>query len=135
MKIFNATCLLLVGFVFLGVAAKKQYVDGVIADIQHKTTTRVLYYQVDTPITQDDPYYEISVRIKNTVYFGRYTPMHSTDILPEDWSVGAPVECRIDGRHLMLKRPDGSEMSFAFTKNPVIKPEPGGSAAAPASKQ
>ncbi len=118
----------------LGAAAKKQYVDGIVVDVQQKATTRVLYYQVDTPITQDDPYYEISVRIKDTVYFGRYTPMHSRDTLPEDWTVGSAVQARIDGRHLVLKRPGGTEMSFAFTKRPVVKPEPNSSAIAPASK-
>jgi hypothetical protein len=119
---------------FLGAAAKKQYVDGAIVDVQQKATTRVLYYQVDTPITQDDPYYEVSVRIKDTIYFGRYTPMHSHDTLPEDWTVGAAVQARVDGHHLVLKRPGGTEMSFAFTKGPVVKPVPSSSVTAPASK-
>ncbi|MGA7379412.1 MAG: hypothetical protein WBX03_01060 [Terriglobales bacterium] len=130
----KATCVMLATVLFLGAAAKKQYADGTIVDVQEKTTTRVLYYQVDTPITQNDPYYEISVQIKNTVYFGRYTPMHSSDTLPEDWTVGSTVQARIDGHHLVLKRPGGTEMSFAFTKRPVVKPEPSVSAPAPASK-
>jgi len=126
--------LALVTLVFLGASARRQYVDGAIVDVQKKTTTRVLYYQVDTPITQDDPYYEISVQIKDTVYFGRYTPMHSSDTLPEDWTAGSAVQARIDGHHLVLKRPGGTEMSFAFTKRPVVKPVPSASAAAPVSK-
>lgn len=134
MRVLKAICVILAMVLFLGAAARKQYVDGTIVDVQEKTTTRVLYYQVDTPITQDDPYYEISVQIKDTVYFGRYTPMHSSDTLPEDWTVGSLVQARIDGHHMVLKRPGGTEMSFAFTKRPVVKPEPGGSATAPASK-
>ncbi len=120
--------------VLLGAAARKQYVEGTIMDVQEKTTTRVLYYQVDTPITRDDAYYELSVQVKDTVYFGRYTPMHSSDTLPGDWHAGSAVQARIDGRHLVLKRPGGTEMSFAFTKRPVMRPVPSGSAAAPASK-
>jgi hypothetical protein len=134
MKLLKAACLVLMMTVFLGAAARKQYVDGTIIDVQQKTTTRVLYYQVDTPITQDDPYYEISVQIKDKVYFGRHIPMHSSDTLPEDWIAGSAVQVRIDGRHLVLKRPIGSEMSFAFTKQPVVKPVPSSSAAVPASK-
>ena len=134
MRLLKITCLSLALVVFLGAAAKKQYVEGTVVDVQEKTTTRVLYYQVDTPITQNDPYYEISVQIKDTVYFGRYTPMHSSDTLPEDWTVGSAVEARIDGHHLVLKRPGGREMSFMFTKRPVVKPEASGSAPAPASK-
>src|SRR5580704_376768 len=130
MRVLKVTCFILVVALFLGAAAKKQYATGTIVDVQQKTKTRVLYYQVDTPITQDDPYYEISVQIKDTVYFGRYTPMHSHDTLPEDWTVGSAVEARIDGRHLVLKKPGGTEMSFTFTKRPVVKPEPSSSAPA-----
>src|SRR5271155_2387945 len=101
MRALKATSLILVLVLFLGAVAKKQYAAGTIVDVQEKATTRVLYYQVDTPITQDDPYYEISVQIRDTTYFGRYTPMHSSDTLPEDWTVGSPVEARIDGRHLV----------------------------------
>ncbi|MGO9124002.1 MAG: hypothetical protein ACLP6G_03860 [Terriglobales bacterium] len=134
MRLLKTTCLILAILPFLGAAAKKQYVNGTIVEVQEKTTTRVLYYQVDTPITQDDPYYEISVQIKDTVYFGRYTPMHSSDSLPEDWTVGSAVQARIERHHLALKRPGGTEMSFAFNKRPVVKPEGSSPAAAPASK-
>src|SRR5579863_1763089 len=134
MRILKATGVILTTVLFLGAAAKKQYADGTIVDIQQKTTTRVLYYQVDTPITQNDPYYEISVQIKDKVYFGRYTPMHASDSLPEDWTVGSAVQARIDGRHLVLKRPGGTEMSFTFTKAAVTKPELSGPATAPAGK-
>ncbi|MFZ0285108.1 MAG: hypothetical protein WAL32_07740 [Terriglobales bacterium] len=133
MRPLKATCVVLLTGLFLGAAAK-QYVNGTIVDVQEKTATRVLYYQVDTPITQVDPYYEIAVRIKDTEYSGRYTPMHSSDTLPEDWHVGATVEARIDGRHLVLKRPSGGEMSFAFTKRPQLKPVPSSSAPAPAGR-
>jgi hypothetical protein len=127
MRLLRATCLLLMVVpVLLG--ANKPFTTGTIVDVQQKSTTRVLYYQVDTPITQNDPYYEISVQIKDTVYFGRYTPMHSRDTLPEDWHVGSGVEVRVEGRHLVLKRPGGTEMSFAFTRRPVVKAAPGGSA-------
>jgi hypothetical protein len=125
---------MLVMALFLGVAARKQYVNGTIVDAQQKTTTRVLYYLVDTPITQDDPYYEIAVQIKDTVYFGRYTPMHSGDSLPAEWTVGSTVQARIDGSHLVLRRPSGGDMSFGFTKRPKVKTAPVSSAPAPASK-
>jgi hypothetical protein len=131
MRLPKAACLTVVVMLFLG-AARKPYVDGMLVDVQQKATTRVLYYQVDTPITRDDPYYEVAVQIKDTVYFGRYTPMHASDTLPEAWTVGSTVKARIDGNHLVLQRPTGGEMSFAFTKRPVVKPA--ASSAAPASK-
>ena len=116
-----------------GAATRRAYVDGTLESVEQKTTTRVLYYQVDTPITQEDPYFEVSVRIKDMVYSGRYTPMHASDALPEEWTTGATVQARIDGRHLVLKRPGGTEMSFTFTKRPVEKP-PGSSDTRPTNK-
>ncbi len=68
-------------------AAEKTYQTGKIVDIQQKKTTRVLYYQVNTPITKDEPYYEVSVQVKDTIYVGDYTPRHSADTLPDEWNV------------------------------------------------
>jgi hypothetical protein len=133
MRLLKATGVILAAMVLLA-ATKRQYVDGTIVDVQEKTKTRILYYQVDTPITQDDPYYEVSVQIKDTVYFGRYTPMHSSDTLPEDWTAGSHVQARIDGQHLVLKRPSGIEMNFTFTKRPAAAREPSATAPTPASK-
>jgi len=133
MRVVKTTCLILIMVPFLG-AVEKQYATGTIVDVQEKSTTRVLYYLVNTPVTQDDPYFEISVQLKDTVYFGRYTPMHSSDSLPEDWRVGSPVQARIDGRHLVLRRPGGTEMSFAFTKRPAVRPERNSSTSVPAGR-
>jgi hypothetical protein len=48
-------------------------------------------------------------------------PMHSGDTLPGDWHVRSPVQARIDGRHLVLRRHGGAEMSFAFNQAPGSK--------------
>ena len=52
----------------LSAAEKPLYQTGKIVDIQQKTKTRILYYQVDTPVTKEDPYYELSVQVKDTIY-------------------------------------------------------------------
>src|SRR5690242_10449544 len=49
-------------------AALGSYVDGSIVIVQKKVNTRVLYYIVNTPVTRDDPYYEVQMRVKDTVY-------------------------------------------------------------------
>jgi len=63
-------------------AAEKQYQTGKIVNIQQKTTTRILYYQVDTPITKNEPYYEVSVQVKDTIYVGDYTPVTRPILCP-----------------------------------------------------
>jgi len=98
-------------------AVEKLYQTGKIVDVQQKTTTRVLYYQVDTPITKDEPYYEISVQVKDTIYVGDYTPRHSADTLPEEWNVPqAEVRLRLEKHYMFLTRPTGTELQFVITK-------------------
>ena len=98
-------------------AAEKLYQPGKIVDVQLKKTTRVLYYQVDTPITKDEPYYEVSVRVKDTVYVGDYSPRHSADTLPEEWNVPqAEVRLRLEKHYMFLLRPAGAELQFVIAK-------------------
>ena len=103
-------------------AAEEQYQTAIVVDVQEKANTRVLYYVVDTPITKDEPYYEISVQLKDAVYLGRYLPRHTQDTLPEEWVAGEAVEARVAGRHLFLKRPSGSDVDFAIVKRTAVKP-------------
>jgi hypothetical protein len=105
-------------------AAEKLYQTGKIVDVQRKTTTRVLYYQVDTPITKDEPYYEVSVQVKDTIYVGDYTPRHSADALPEEWNVPqAEVRVRLEKHSMFLARPVGTELQFVIIKRIAVAPE------------
>jgi hypothetical protein len=98
-------------------AAEKQYQAGKIVDVQRKTTTRILYYQVDTPITKDEPFYEVSVKVKGTIYVGDYTPRRSTEALPEEWNVPqAEVRVRLEKHYMVLTRPTGTELQFVIIK-------------------
>src|SRR5579863_3876554 len=111
LDIFMRRCQAILALLFLAQTAlsgaEKRYQTGVITGIEQKVNTRILYYQVDTPITKDEPYYEVSVQIKDVIYLGRYIPRHADDGLPAEWSVGSSVEARVDEHHLFLKRPSG----------------------------
>lgn len=104
-------------------AAEKLYQTGKVVHIQHKTTTRVLYYQVDTPITKDEPYYEVSVRVRDAIYVGDYAPRHSGDTLPEEWNVPqAEVRLRLEKHYMFLTRPTGAELQFVIVKRIAVAP-------------
>jgi hypothetical protein len=111
---------LLVAVLFLPLnllAAESPYQTGKIVDIQRKTRSRILYYQVNTPVTQDDPYYEISVQLKDVVYTGDYAPRHAADTLPEDWKAGADLRIRLEKHSMFLQRPEGRELQFTLVKH------------------
>ena len=116
-------------------AVQRPYEDGKVMDIQQKMNTRVLYYQVNTPITQDDPYYEVSVLVGSTIYVGQYTPRHSSDTLPDDLTVSSPVQVRTEKRHMFLKRPGGSELDLVITKRVAAKPGDVKTPASPSSNR
>ena len=98
-------------------AAEKLYQTGKIVDLRQKTKSRVLYYQVDTPVTKDEPDYEVSVQIKDTIHVGEYAPRHSGDTLPEEWNAPhAQVRLRLDKHYMFLTRPTGTELQFVITK-------------------
>lgn len=113
---------LLLAFLFLPLtlfAAENPYQTGKIVDIQRKNQSRILYYQVDTPVTQDEPYYEISVQLKNVIYVGDYATRHAADTLPEDWQVGADLKVRLEKHYMFLQRSEGRELQFTLVKHKV----------------
>lgn len=97
-------------------AIEKQYQTGKIVDIQQKSRTRVLYYLVNTPVTQDDPYYQVSVQFRDMIYVGEYTPRHSSDTLPGEWRVGSELQARVDKHHILVKRPGGIDLDLIIVK-------------------
>jgi hypothetical protein len=101
-------------------AAEKQYQKGQIVDLQQKTNTRILYYIADTPITKDEPYFELSVQSGSVLYLGKYVPRHADEILPAEWQPGATVEMRTDAHELYLRKYSGVEIEFAIVKRTAI---------------
>jgi hypothetical protein len=105
-------------------AAEKQYEKGQIAEVEKKAHTRVLYYLVNTPVTQDDPYYEVSLQLKDALYVTEYTPRHAADSLPDEWKAGAEVQARLtDKHHMSVKGPGGRELQLVVVKRTPGVPE------------
>lgn len=104
-------------------AAEKLYMTGKILDVEQKTNTRVLYYLANTPVTKDEPYFEVSVKVKDTIYIGDYSPRHAGDSLPDEWNVPqAEVRLRLEKHYMFLTRPAGSELQFVITKRIAAAP-------------
>lgn len=130
MKHLTATAFIVISIAFGLLAAEKQYHDATILKIEQKSNTRVLYYVVNTPITKEEPYYEVSLRSGDEIYRARYIPRHDDDTLPSDWSAGSSVQVKVDGRHVFVKRAGGGDVKLVVTKHrPVAaadrNPQPG----------
>ena len=106
---------------FLGPGARSFAVEGgylalTIVRAEQKTRDRVVAYVVNTPIYQEDPYFEVTVRAGETVIVGEREPANRREMLPDNWKPGAAVEGRVDKHHLFLRRPNGTEVLFVIIR-------------------
>ena len=118
-------------------AAENQFGPARLIDVESKAHERVLYYLGNTPITQDDPYYEISLQQNDWLYLTQYTPRHQADTLPDDWKPGTEVQMMLaDKRHVFVKQPGGRELQLVVVKRvPATPGESPGPATSPAPVQ
>ncbi len=120
--IASASLFAVLASVAVASAAERQYQKGQILEVEKKAHTRVLYYIVNTPVTQDDPYYDLSLQLGPQVYRAEYTPRHAADSLPDTWKAGTEVEMRLTGRRsLTVKGPEGVEVQLVVTKRMPAK--------------
>jgi hypothetical protein len=121
MKRLTATALVFLGLAFDLLGVEPQYQGAVLVSVERKINTRVLYYIVNTPITKDEPYYEVSLRLKDTLYIARYTPRHANDTLPDGWKAGSSLQARVDGHYLFIRWPGEADWKLLITKRKAMK--------------
>lgn len=97
-----------------------------IVHASQKTRDRVLYYLVNTPVYQEQPYFEVEVRVANTLLTGEYEPRSPWEMLPEPWKPGAVIQGRIEKRSMLLRRPNGTDLRFTIIRRSPAGP-PGSS--------
>ena len=114
-------------------ATEKQYETGRIVNVEKKSRERILYYLVNTPVTREDPYYQLSLELNNWQYETEYIPRHAADSLPEDWKPGTEVQIKLgDKRHMFVKRPEGVELQLLILKR--MPAYPGAAASQPSTQ-
>jgi len=109
------TLLLLLGLAASLFAVESGPLALTIVRAEQKTRDRVVLYLVDTPIYQEDPYFEVAVRAGELVLVAERDPEHKWETLPSGWKPGAHVEGRLEKHRLYLKRPNGSYVRFVIT--------------------
>ena len=87
-----------------------------IVRAEEKKRDRVVAWVNDTPIYQQDPYFEVAVRAGDQVLEGEYEPQSQWETLPVFWKPGVQVQGRVRGHSLFLKRPNGTEIRFVILK-------------------
>jgi hypothetical protein len=128
-------CALIVVFLFgSAFAVQNPYLDGTIVDVQKRVNTRVLYYIVNTPVTRDDPYYEIRVNVQGTVYTAQYTPRHADDTFLDEYASETKIQAKVEKRHLFLKQHSGNDLDLIIVKRGSAEKGKGTADAIPAKQ-
>jgi len=97
-------------------AVQNGEVTMIIVRAEEKKRDRVVAWVNDTPIYQQDPYFEVEVRAGDQVLEGEYEPQSAWETLPVFWKPGVQVQGRVRGHSLFLKRPNGAEIRFVILK-------------------
>jgi hypothetical protein len=112
--------LLLLGLSAVAWAVESGEVPMTIVRAEQKMRDRVVAWVNDTPIYQQDPYFEVAVRSGDKILEAEYEPSSQWETLPEFWKPGVEVQGRVHGHSLFLKRPNGVEIRFIILKRTAI---------------
>jgi len=117
-KLLIALVLLSLGA--LSYAAESGELPMTIVRAEQKTRDRVVAWVNDTPIYQQDPYFEVAVRAGDKILEAEYEPSSAWETLPEFWKPGVQVQGRVRGHSLFLKRPNAVETRFVILKRTPV---------------
>jgi len=109
---------------FGGLAQAQVYSNATILAIQSKESSSRVHKPSDAPTPSSEADYDITVKIGNKDYVGRYR--HASDYVPSNWEVGKTVEGRV-GKHrhrIYLKDMAGKEVAM-----PIVSREPASTSA------
>ena len=111
--------------VALLVAATAEWQNGRIVDVRKSVNTKTLYWVVNTPITQDETTFTISVHLKNQILTGSYDLSKQYGPPPEDWVKDRAVKVQIDEDTMYLQAAGGSTYKLHINKRkaaPTMQP-------------
>jgi hypothetical protein len=80
---------------------------GRIVEVRKSATTNVKAWVVNTPITEDQVTYTISVHIGDKILTGNYEPTSEQSPPPEEWTTNYPVKVLIAGDSMSVRGPTG----------------------------
>jgi hypothetical protein len=91
--------------------AGSPYQTGKLISITDSSSNRVIgNSQNGSVVTVTDVEYRLSVQLGDITYVGSYWPRTRWSYSPTDFIVNDPVQIKIDGKHMYIKRLDGKEL-------------------------
>jgi PEGA domain-containing protein len=85
------------------VAAQSTWQYGRIVDVSKSVNTRTKAWVVNTPITEDEITYTISVHVQDKIIVGTYELTPEESAPPEEWTTNYPLRVRLASGRLYLR--------------------------------
>src|SRR5882757_654739 len=89
------------------VAADTPWLYARIADVSKSVTTKTKAWVVNTPITEDEVSYTISVHVQDKILVGSFDLTPEESAPPQEWTTNYPVKVQVVGDRLYLRAPTG----------------------------
>jgi len=89
------------------VSAQTLWQYGRIVDVNKSVNTRTKAWVVNTPITEDETTYTISVHVQDKIMIGTYELTPEESAPPEEWTTNYPLKVQTVGNRLYLRSPTG----------------------------
>jgi hypothetical protein len=78
-------------------AQNSGWVYGRIADVQKSVNTKTKAWVVNTPITEDEITYTVSVQVRDKIVTGTYELTPEESAPPQEWTTNYPVKIQMVG--------------------------------------
>jgi hypothetical protein len=101
-------------------AQSSGWIYGRIVDVRKSVNTKTKAWVVNTPITEDEISYTVSVQVQDKIVVGTYDLTSEESAPPEEWTTNYPVKVQGTGDRLHVRGPTG-EVSLHVIKRKNAK--------------
>jgi hypothetical protein len=120
MKRFSAAVFLTLVCIRL-FAAESPWQYGRIVDVHKSVNTKTKAWVVNTPITEDEISYTISVHIQDKILVGSFDLTPEESAPPQEWTTNYPVKVQVVADRLYLRAPTG-DLRLHVVQRKIAKP-------------
>src|SRR5258706_7603107 len=99
--------ILLLAIVCVPMVAQGPWQYGRIVDVHKSVNTKTKAWVVNTPITEDEVSYTISVQVQDKILVGSFDLTREESPPPQEWTTNYPVKIQVVGDRLYLRAPTG----------------------------
>jgi hypothetical protein len=103
------------------VAAQGPWLYGRIVDVRKSVNTKTKAWVVNTPISEDEISYTISVHIQDKILVGSFDLTPEESAPPPEWTTNYPVKVQVVADRLFVRAPTG-DLRLRIVQRNIAKP-------------